>query len=298
MKMEPPPPPHDSPSRHSPLPGGHLGTLLVAAGKLGENDVHRILALQRREGWRFGEAAVRLSLITEGDLAQALCRQYGLPDLPGDGGGMISAELIAACQPGNPRTDELRALRARLLIDGLRHAESGTRTLAVVSPGAGEGRSFVVANLAILFAQLGERTLLIDADLRQPRLHRMFNLPDRHGLGGILAGRLRHPAALPVPGIANLMLLPAGAPPPNPLELLSRPTLPALLAACRQEFDTLLIDTPPAGATPDAQTIAFRAGHALVLARRHHTRLSDARQLVDTLLASGTRVVGTVLNSP
>lgn len=272
-----------------------IGSILAAQGKLGPQDIERVLQLQQRQGSRFGEAAVRVGLITIDDLQSALAKQYDFPQLlPGAGG--ISTEIIVAYEPFHPRAEELRALRTQLSIRwsnaGVRH-----RVLAIASPGPGEGRSYVAANLAAVFSQLGERTLLIDADLRAPRQHRIFDVPDRIGLSAVLSGRADRSAVVPVPQFGTLSLLPAGACPPNPQELLSRRALAGLLQELRTEFDVIFIDTPPATRYADAQSVAFQAGSAMVLARKDRSRLADtagvARQLSDT----GARIVGTVLNA-
>jgi len=273
----------------------NLGSILVGEGKLTPGEAEQIMELQQREGWRFGEAALRLSLISERDLTEALHKQYDLPSIyPGDEG--VSEELVSAYQQHHPRTEELRALRTQLLIRWYRQAAPDQRVLAITSPGNGEGRSYVAANLAVLFAQMGERTLLIDGDLRNPRQHKIFNIPDRIGLSTVLAGRAEPTAACAIPGFLNLMVLPAGGPPPNPLELLSRPILPALLEDYLADFDIVLMDTPPALQYSDAQAIGFRAGSAIVIARRDHTRVSDTTRVARDLGNSGTRVVGTVIN--
>lgn len=279
-------------------PGGpdSIGAILVASGKMNARDTLRVMELQQREGWRFGEAALRLRLISERDLVSALNKQYDLPELLPDNDG-ASAELVTAYQQFHPRTEELRALRTQLLIRWFKRPETHQHVLAVVSPGSGEGRSYVAANLAVLFSQLGERTLLIDADLRNPRQHRIFNVPDRIGLAAVLAGRAGLDAAVAIPGFHNLMLLPAGAPPPNPLELLSRPALPTVFSSYLADFDVILVDTAPALTYSDAQAVAFRAGSAIVLARKDQTRLADTHRVVRELGNSGTRVVGTVINS-
>src|SRR5260221_4226524 len=162
---------------------GRLGGILVAEGKLQAKDIERVMEMQRTSGLRFGEAALRLGLITAEDLRGAVARQYDLPHLlPGN--ESISSELVVAYEPFHPRAEEMRALRTQLLI---RWSNAGLkqRVLAVVSPGSGEGRSYVAANLAVVFSQLGDRTLLIDADMRTPRQHRIFNVPDRVGLSAV-----------------------------------------------------------------------------------------------------------------
>ncbi len=272
-----------------------IGTLLAEAGKLGARDIEQVMDLQQREGLRFGEAAHRLGLITENDLQGALAKQYDFPRLlPGN--ERINSELVVASDPFHPRAEELWALRTQLLIRWS-DREAGHRALAIVSPGSREGRSYVAANLAVVFSQLGERTLLIDADLRAPRQHRIFNIPDRIGLSAVLSGRADRGAVVPVPEFGTLSVLPAGAPPPNPQELLSRHALTVLLNELGTEFDVILLDTPPAKLYADAQNVAFRAGSVMLLARKNHTRVADTTSVVRELGDTGVRIVGSVFNA-
>jgi len=272
-----------------------IGSILAEEGKLASGDIERVMKLQHLEGLRFGDAALRLGMINVVDLHRAIAKQYDLPHLlPGN--DSISDELVIAADPFNPRAEELRGLRTQLMI---RWSKAGVkhRVLAIVSPGSGEGRSYVAANLAVAFAQLGERTLLIDADLRKPRQHRIFNIADRVGLSSVLSGRAGRDAVQPVSEFGSLALLPAGAPPPNPLELLSRTALADLLKAARPDFDVVIFDTPPAKLYGDAQSVAFQAGSAIVLARREHTRLEDSNGVIRDLSLAGALVAGTVLNA-
>jgi len=272
-----------------------IGSILAEEGKLGSGDIERVMALQHAEGLRFGDAALRLGLITGDDLNHAIAKQYDLPHLlPGHEN--IGSELVVAQEPFHPRAEEMRALRTQLLI---RWSKAGVnqRVLAIVSPGAGEGRSYVAANLAVVFSQLGQRTILIDADLRNPRQHRIFDVPDRVGLSSVLSGRADRSAVVSLPQFGTLSLLPAGACPPNPQELLLRPVLTNLLDELRNEFDVVLFDTPPASLYADAQSLAFRAGSAIVLARKDHTGIAATASTIRVLSDTGTSVVGTVFNS-
>ena len=149
----------------------------------------------------------------------------------------------------------------------------------VVSPGKGDGRSFIAANLAIVFAQQGERTLLIDGDLRAARQQALFKLERSVGLSGILAGRAGLEAAWPVPSLPGLSVLPAGAMPPNPQELLGRNAFGALLHAAALQFDVIIIDTPAGGDFADAEIIAARAGAALMVARKNKSLVPAATKL-------------------
>jgi chain length determinant protein tyrosine kinase EpsG len=284
----------EQPARMPARADRRIGSLLAEDGKLGAKDVERVMDLHHRQGCSFGEAALRLGLVTNDDVQRAIARQYDLPCLAP--GKAISGELVVACEPFHRRAEEVRALRTQLLIRWTNGAAK-QRVLAVVSPGPGEGRSYVAANLAVAFAQLGERTLLIDADLRSPRQHRIFDVPNRVGLSAVLSGRADGGAVVPLPDYGRLALLPAGAIPPNPQELLSRRSLGILLHELRATFDVIFIDTSPALACADAQCVAFRAGSALVVNRRDHTRVSDTSSVVKELSEAGTHVVGAVLNA-
>ena len=281
--------------RALPRQARRLGTILIEQGKLTLATAEQVGVVQRELGLRFGDAALQLKLISGEDLRKALADQYDFhvlePTLDG-----VSPEVIAAFAPEHPRVEELRLLRTQLLIRWY-NPETGRCALAIVSPGSAEGRSFVAANLAVGFAQLGYRTLLLDADMRLPRQHRLFNVSDRMGLSAVLTGRADSSAAIPVPGVSGLWVLPAGSLPPNPQELLSRPAFALLLKELQREFDVVLIDTPPAKLYADVQSIAFRAGVALVVARRDQTRITDAGEVVRELTDAGIRVVGTVMNA-
>lgn len=275
-------------------PGASIGRLLVDSGKLGADDAERVLRYARDNGLRFGEAAVQLGLVTEQDIRAALSLQFDYPCLaPGEGG--FSAELVSAFAPATPMVEALRALRTQLMLRWF-GPEPEQKALAVVSPARGEGRSYVAANLAVVFSQLGGRTLLIDADLRHPRQHAIFNLGNRSGLSAILAGRAGLDAIEAVPNFVGLSVLPAGAVPPNPQELLGRPAFSRLLETAAQAYDVILLDTPAAAGSADAQTVSIRAGGSLLVTRRHHTRVSDAQSLVRHIVGASGTVVGSVLN--
>src|SRR5215470_4020641 len=238
-----------------------IGSILAQSGKLSGADIRRVLELQQVEGSRFGEAALRLGLISTDYLLTAIAKQYDLPYLLPDC-ERLSGELVVAREPFHRCAEEMRALRTQLQI---RWSAGATqrRMLAIVSPGPREGRTYVAANLAVAFSQLGERTLLIDADLRRPRQHRIFDVADRMGLSAVLSGRGDHTALVQIPRFGNLWLLPGGARPPNPMELLSRDALGSLLDQLQSKFDVVLFDTPPAKLCADAKSVAFRAGNAL-----------------------------------
>jgi protein-tyrosine kinase len=277
------------------LTGRHLGAILMDEGKLTPSDAEQVLKRQRELGWRFGEAAIELNLITDSDLRHALAKQYEFPYLISGPEG-VSKELIAAWDPFHPVVEELRSVRTQLLIRWF-NPGAGRRTLAITSPGAREGRSFIAANLAVVFSQLGQRTLLIDADFRAPRQQSIFNVSDRFGLSSALSGRADLSAAAPVTGLTGLAVLPAGPLPPNPLELLSRGSFAGLLAKAQSEYDVILIDTPPTNEYSDAPVVTFRAGDAIMISRKDHTRLGDTERAMRELSDASARIVGSLMNS-
>jgi protein-tyrosine kinase len=273
-----------------------IGAILVEQMKLTSEHVAQVLDAQRATGSRFGDVAVQLGLISADDLRRAIAEQYDLPYLRPENRD-VNSELVVSSQPFHPCAEQMRALRSQLLI---RWANGGIRArmLAIVSPGRHEGRSYLAANLAVSFAQLGEPTLLIDADMRRPRQGRIFEVDEGIGLSAALSGRATlRSSVIPLPRFGRLSLLPAGARPPNPLELLSRDSFAILLHELQREYQVVLIDTPAAEPCADAQTVAFRAGGALVLARKDYTNLKATSRLIRALGDAGASVAGTVLNS-
>ena len=148
-------------AHHFPHAGSSIGAILVDSGKLTIEAAERILRLQKEQGLLFGDAALQLGLLTNEDIQFALARQYDYPYLL-KGDGEVSSELVAAFQPFSPQVEALRALRSQLMLRWFT-GQQERRALAIVSPARGEGRSYLAANLAVVFSQLGEHTLLIDA---------------------------------------------------------------------------------------------------------------------------------------
>jgi chain length determinant protein tyrosine kinase EpsG len=281
------------PSKPATGAGRSIGAILVDAGRLSSADTERILHFQRERGTRFGEAGRALRLLTDDDVRFALSVQFGYPYLARD--STLSRELVAAYQPASRPVEQLRALRSQLM---LRWFDTGAdrRGLAIVSAGAREGRSYIAANLAIVFSQLGERTLLIDADMRAPRQHQLFNLGKSAGLSDMLAGRAGAEAVVGIAALQDLSVLPAGAIPPNPQELLGRHEFSKLLQSLGEDFSVIIIDTPPASQCADAHTVAVRAGAALMVARQNTSSVPQMAQFTQGLREFGVTLVGSVLN--
>lgn len=271
-----------------------IGSILIQSGRLTPENAERVLKFQRERGLRFGDAAIELGLLTQADVEYALSCQFDHSYLT-HGQSNVHGSVVAAYAPHSPQAQAISALRTQLML-GWYDNESSEKSLAIVSADRSEGRSFIAANLAVAFSQLGLKTLLVDADMRSPRQHILFGLENRVGLSSMLSGRGASNAVQPIDGLYNLFVLPTGVLPPNPLELLARPLFPQLLGELEREFEIILLDSPPSAEFPDAQTIAVRAAATLIVARKNSSRMWKVRGVSDSIVHASATVIGTVLN--
>ena len=272
-----------------------IGTILIHAGRLTHENAEKISQLQHGQRIRFGDAGLQLGLLNAADIELALARQFDCPYLvPGE--SKVDQKVVTAYAPFSQRATAVSALRGQLMQRWF-DSTAECKALAIVSADRHEGRSFVAANLAVAFSQLGKRTLLIDADMRNAAQHTLFGIDNRSGLSAMLSGRGVADAVIHrIPGLLGLSVLPAGAQPPNPLELLGRPLFPKLLADHVLDFDIIILDSPASAKFTDAPCIAARAGAALLVARKGTTRMSRAHRTAEAVSHAGARVVGSVLN--
>jgi receptor protein-tyrosine kinase len=271
-----------------------IGTILVEQGRIGQRDVEEIQRFAAQNNLRFGDAALQLNLLTQNDIDVALAQQFNYPILARGGKNGVADDVIAAYLPQSEHVESLRALRSQLSL----RWDSGVarRILAITSPGRGEGRSWLAANLATVFAQMGERILLIDCDMRHPRQHEMFNLNNAVGLSALLTGRAGREVVYRIHPQLRLFVLPAGLRAPNPQELLGRPVFEVVLTSFADQYDLVILDTPATTEAADAQILAARAGAALLIARRNHTLHSELSSAMQNFVQSGVGVLGSVLN--
>jgi len=282
-------------SSASSVPDRSIGAILIKMGRLSVADAERVMRHQVERNVRFGDAALALGVLTEADIEFALSRQYDYPYLL-RGESAISESVVAAYEPFTERVESLRALRNQLMWRWFDTGEE-RKALAVTGAERGDGRSFLAANLAVVFSQQGQRTLLIDADMRHPSQHEIFSLENRVGLSSVLSGRNSVEAVQRVSSLLDLSVLTAGAPPPNPSELLGRPALGQLLRTLADQYDVILIDTPAGSDSSDAQMVAGRTGAAVVVARQDVTHVGKVHDLVASLNEARVHVVGSVLNN-
>lgn len=270
-----------------------IGAILYEQGRLKPHDIEAIHRHAAEQGMRFGDAAVQLNLITQEDIEFALALQFDYTVLARGNGG-VGDDVIAAYDPQNELVEPIRALRAQLIYSWLNGASRNV--LAITSPDRGEGRSWLAANLAVTFAQMGERTLLIDGDMRHPHQHLLFNLDNSRGLSALLSGRADASTVPRIHAKLRLFVMSGGNAPPNPQELLARPTFELIISRFASQYDVVLIDTPAAADTSDAQLIAGTAGAAVVIARRNHSRCTRLTTAMRYFKTAGVDIVGCVLN--
>jgi len=273
--------------------GGDLsiGGLLLESGKITPDNAERVLRMQKELGIRFGEAAMRLGLITEADIQQVLARQFDYPYLqPGE--AKYSDKLVAAFQPFSPQVEVLRAVRSQLM---LRWFTRGHKALVVLGIESGDGASLFAANLAVVFSQLGEHTLLVDANLRHPSQHEIFDLKNGQGLSDVLAGRAQFDVVSKIDSFVSLSVLSAGTLAPNPQELLSRSSFTGVNAQLEAAYDVVIYDTACFATASDALAIAARCGGVLLVARKNKTLLDDVALVTEQVNAAGAQVVGSIL---
>jgi protein-tyrosine kinase len=268
-----------------------MGMLLLDAGKLTLDNAERVLRTQKELGIRFGEAAVRLGLVSEDDVQQVLARQFAYPYLQ-KGQSSLSPKLVAAFEPFSAQVESLRAIRSQLMLRWFAH---GHKTLAIAGVDRDDGASLCASNLAVVFSQLGEQTLLVDANLRSPRQQEVFALAPRQGLSDVLAGRADLDVIGRVPAFVDLSVMPSGTLPPNPHELLSRESFRNLNTQLASRYDVVLYDVPPFASGADAIAVAARAGGVLLVARKNRTRMAALANMAEQLAEAGAQVVGSVV---
>ncbi len=201
--------------------------------------------------------------------------------------------LITMKHPRSPVTEAYRVLRTNLRFSEI----DSSGTLLVTSSGPGEGKTTTAANLAVILAQAGRRVLLLDTDLRRPNLHRFFDLPNEVGLSNLILGDApTTDAVIQTTAIEGLKLITSGPLPPNPAEVLDSDRMSEILAHLRTEADVLILDSPPVLAVADASILGSRCAGVIMVVDAGHTRTDACRRALETLLRTGAKVHGVVLN--
>jgi len=206
----------------------------------------------------------------------------------------INERLVTHLKPQSPISEAYRTLRTNILFSG---PDQPKKVILLTSSGPKEGKSTTVSNLAITFAQMGNKTLLIDADLRRPIQYRLFGFDAQVGLTNVLVGRATLAEAVhTVDGLDSLHVMNCGVIPPNPAELLGSAMMRQLLQQTRQEYSMILIDSPPALAVTDASILSPMVDAVLLVIRSGSTAREAALRANEQLRRVGAPVMGVVLN--
>lgn len=206
-----------------------------------------------------------------------------------------AVELVTQVRPQSQMAESYRALRTALLLSNL---GSPPKVIMVTSALPQEGKTTTSINTAVVLAQKGVRVLLIDADLRRPSIHKTLGMGPRSGLSNVLTGSTNLDQAITRTAILpNLYILPAGTPPPNPAELLASSNMRDALSQLREQYDHIVVDTPPSLSVTDAVVLSQRADAVVLVIRCGQTTRQALRRSRDILARVNAKVVGVLLNA-
>jgi polysaccharide biosynthesis transport protein len=207
-----------------------------------------------------------------------------------------SMELITYKRPQSQIAESFRSLRTSILLSG--SFDSRPKVLLITSALPKEGKSSTAVNLAIILAQKGSRVLLVDADMRRPTIHKVLGVSRDLGLSSMLdSTNGRETAIVAAPGFPNLFILPSGLTPTNPVELLDSERLRELLSEWRNQFDYVIIDSPPALSVTDAVVLSPEVDAVIMVVRSGQTTKDAVRRTRDTLYQVNARIMGIVMNA-
>jgi capsular exopolysaccharide synthesis family protein len=270
--------------------GGALGLLLGFAAAFGRNALDRSLKTSRDIEEHLDHPLLGVLPRTQPDLPKNSASR-GRRGAAGD-------ELVVHEKPSSNAAEAARALRTNLMFAA---PDKPQRTLAVTSGGPLEGKTTVACWVATAIAQAGKRVVLIDCDLRRPRVHKIFKRNNDIGVSTLLLEE--HPLANTLPGtqfstqIPNLDVITSGPGVPNPAELLQSERFEHFLSALTERYDRVVIDTPPVNAVTDAAILSARVDGTLLVVRAHATTRDSARHSARTLTDVGSNLLGIVLNA-
>ncbi|WP_373865189.1 CpsD/CapB family tyrosine-protein kinase [Paenibacillus koleovorans] len=202
--------------------------------------------------------------------------------------------IITEINPKSPISEAYRTLRTNVDFSSI---DSDIQVVMLTSAGPGEGKSTTATNLAVTYAQADKKVLIIDADLRKPTMHHTFLRSNRWGLTNILASHGTGREVVVDTDIENLYLLPSGPIPPNPSEMLASTRMSRLLDELKNEYDMIIIDTPPALVVTDAQVIASRCDGVILVINSGEVKREMAIKVKANLERVNARILGVVLNN-
>ena len=203
----------------------------------------------------------------------------------------MNLEVVTLTHPKSPVSEAYRTLRTNLQFSNV---DGDLKTISITSAGPAEGKTTTLCNVAETFAQSGKRTLVIDADLRKPRVHKAFKLSNAVGLTNVLTGQEKLEDVLQITG-SNIKVLTSGPIPPNPSELMESHAMKQLLETLSQLFDVILIDTPPVGVVTDGAIMAGMVDGTILAVASHKTQIDGAKRAKELLEQVNARILGVVM---
>jgi capsular exopolysaccharide synthesis family protein len=204
-----------------------------------------------------------------------------------------SRKLITAIAPKSPISEQYRTIRTNIQYSSI---DSEIRAMMVTSSGPGEGKSTTAANLAVTFAQLGKKVLLVDGDLRKPTVHHTFAVNNQVGFTTVLTKQASLEKAVVETEEQDLYILTSGPIPPNPAELLSSKSMELFIEEAKQEFDYVIFDTPPLLAVADPQILANQCDGSILVVYSERTEIEPAKKSKELLENAKGKLLGVVLN--
>lgn len=204
-----------------------------------------------------------------------------------------SRKLIANLDPKSPISEQYRTIRTNVQYSSV---DKELKTLMVTSSGPGEGKSTTAANLAVVFAQLGKKVLLVDADLRKPTVHRSFGVNNLFGFTTVLTKQATLASSVLDTEEKDLYILTSGPIPPNPAELLSSKSMEQFIEEATEQFDYVLFDTPPLLAVADPQILANKVDGSIYVVYSGKTQIDQAKKAKELLENAQSKLIGVVLN--
>ncbi len=213
--------------------------------------------------------------------------------LRGVGAQDYEIDIITKLAPKSSFAEGVKTLRTNLMFMA---GSNPPRVLLVTSPGPGEGKTLISSNMAIAMAQSGLKTLIIDLDLRRPRIHKALGVTNDLGMADMIKDKTPIDAIIHKTDVLNLDVIPAGKIPPNPTELLHSPEFDRVLAELRERYDRVIIDSPPIGAVADALILSRSADGVLLVLKYAQTRRDMFKRVVEQLEGIGAPLMGCVLN--
>lgn len=204
-------------------------------------------------------------------------------------------KLVTKYESQSAYAESFRYIRANIDFAGI---DQEYKSIMITSPDPDSGKSLISANLAITYAALEKKTLLIDLDLRKPTVHKIFpECYSSYGLTGLLQDIVKVEEAIVSADVPNLSVLPVGIVPTDPAALINSAKMTALFNELYSEYDRIIIDTPPVMAVSDAQTIASWVDGTILIIRNNYTKQDNAKKALQKLEVAGTKVIGTIFNN-